>query len=365
MSEATGLKAQTIHRLLGWSGNEEFEYNRERQLKGELIIIDEFSMVDIWLANQLFRAIPGSAQVILVGDEDQLPSVGPGQVLTDLLISNKLPFSKLSEIYRQKEGSRIIELAHEIKNNQCTIDSLKKGDDFSFIPSSEYHIVPLIQDVVKKAIDKGYSLKDIQVLAPMYRSNVRINRLNEALQEMINPPKEQRRSIKFNDIFFRTGDKVIQLVNQPEKGVYNGDIGEVVSILRAEETEEKLEQLVVNFDGKEVYYVRSDLLQLMHAYCISIHKSQGSEFGIVIMPVLPGYRRMLKKNLLYTAITRSKHSLIICGNEHAFIQGVQTEDQNVRNTTLTKRLEFMFGTEAIELTQDNEEEEELSPYDFM
>jgi exodeoxyribonuclease V alpha subunit len=364
MAEATSMKAQTIHRLLGWSGNEEFEFNQNRQLKGKVVIIDEFSMVDIWLANQLFRAIPSDAQVILVGDEDQLPSVGPGQVLTDLLSSNCLPLSKLSEIYRQKEGSRIIEIAHEIKNNELKAEMLKKGEDFRFIPSANQQLVPLIQDVVKMAIDKGYTLKDLQVLAPMYRTEVGINVLNAALQEMINPFSRQKRQIKFNDIYFRTGDKVIQLVNQPEKGVYNGDIGEIVSILKAEETEESVEQIVVNFDGKEVYYVRSEYIQLMHAYCISIHKSQGSEFPIVVMPVLPAYRRMLKKNLLYTAITRSKQSLIICGNEQAFLQGIQTEDQNVRNTTLTKRLEFMFQSDSVTLEQ-REEQDTISPYDFM
>ncbi|MRG86692.1 ATP-dependent RecD-like DNA helicase [Salinibacillus xinjiangensis] len=368
MSEATGLKAQTIHRLLGWSGNEEFEFNQSRQLDGELIIIDEFSMVDIWLANQLFRAIPSHAQVILVGDEDQLPSVGPGQVLSDLLVSDEIPTCQLTEIYRQKEGSRIIELAHEIKNNQCHQDSLKRGDDFTFFSSSQARTVSIIEDVVKKAVDKGYSIRDIQVLAPMYRSSAGINKLNETLQELLNPPKKQKRSMKFNEMVFRGGDKVIQLVNQPEKGVYNGDIGRVISVLKAEETEENQEQLVVDFDGKEVYYVRSELHQLMHAYCISIHKSQGSEFAIVVMPVLPEYRRMLRKNLLYTAITRSKKSLFICGDQRAFLEGVQTEDQNIRHTTLSKRIEFMFGSQNADLepqSDGEEEEEELSPYDFM
>ncbi|WP_102026933.1 SF1B family DNA helicase RecD2 [Salirhabdus sp. Marseille-P4669] len=369
MAEATGIKAQTIHRLLGWTGDDEFEYNHSRQLKGEVFIIDEFSMVDIWLANKLFRAIPSHAQVIIVGDEDQLPSVGPGQVLSDLLAANMLPISRLSEIYRQKEGSRIIELAHEIKNNSCAKDSLQKGEDFSFIPSSEKQLLQLIQNVVKMAVDKGYLLKDIQVLAPMYRSDVGINRLNMELQQLLNPPSNQKRSIKFNEIIFRSGDKVIQLVNQPEKGVYNGDIGEIVSILRADETEENVEQVVVNFDGREVYFVRNELNQLMHAYCISIHKSQGSEFDIVIMPVMPAYRRMLKKNLLYTAITRSKSSLIICGHAQSFLHGVQTEDYNVRNTTLTKRLQMMFditenSTNVLPL-EEEEEDTEISPYDFM
>ncbi|SET66351.1 exodeoxyribonuclease V alpha subunit [Salinibacillus kushneri] len=370
MTEATGHKAQTIHRLLGWSGNEEFEFNQSRQLDAELIIIDEFSMVDIWLANQLFRAIPSKTQIVLVGDEDQLPSVGPGQVLTDFLASEVIPTCKLTEIYRQKEGSRIVELAHEIKNNQCDGQSLKRGEDFSFFQSYGKHTLTLLQDIVKKAVDKGYSIRDIQVLAPMYRSNIGINILNEALQELLNPRNNQKRSIQFNDQVFRSGDKMIQLVNQPEKGVFNGDIGHIVTILKADETEENQEQLVVDFDGKEVHYVRSELHQLMHAYCISIHKSQGSEFPIVVMPVVPDYRRMLRKNLLYTAITRSKQSLIICGDQRAFLEGVRTEDQNVRNTTLAKRMEFMFAGETMQGEERKEEmaevdDEELSPYDFM
>ncbi len=367
MAEATGLKAQTIHRLLGWSGEDDFEFNSGKQLKGEVFIIDEFSMVDTWLANKLFRAIPSDAQVILVGDEDQLPSVGPGQVLSDLLASGVLAVSRLSEIYRQKEGSRIIELAHEIKNNSCDSSSLKRGEDFSFIPSGEHHLISLIQDVAKKALDKGYALKDIQILAPMYRTDVGINKLNEALQQLINPPSKQKRSVKYNDIIFRSGDKVIQLVNQAEKGVYNGDIGEIITILKADETDENVEQIVVNFDGKEVYYVRNEWNQLMHAYCISIHKSQGSEFDIVIIPVIGAYRRMLRKNLLYTAITRSKQSLIICGSEQAFLQGVATEDFNTRNTTLTERIQAMFspGNALAIPDQGSEEEESISPYDFM
>ncbi|GAA0483162.1 ATP-dependent RecD-like DNA helicase [Salinibacillus aidingensis] len=370
MTEATGHKAQTIHRLLGWSGSEEFEFNQSHQLDANLIIIDEFSMVDIWLANQLFRAIPSKAQIVLVGDEDQLPSVGPGQVLTDLLSSGVIPTCKLTEIYRQKEGSRIVELAHEIKNHQCDQQSLKRGEDFSFFRSQGTNTLSLLQDIVKKAVDKGYSIRDIQVLAPMYRSNVGINKLNESLQELLNPANSRKRTLKFNEQVFRSGDKVIQLVNQPEKGVYNGDIGHAVTILKADETEENQEQLVVDFDGKEVRYVRSELHQLMHAYCISIHKSQGSEFPIVVMPVVPEFRRMLKKNLLYTAITRSKQSLIICGDQRAFLEGVSTEDQNVRNTTLSQRIKQMFAGEPIagdEKVEDVEDadQEELSPYDFM
>src|SRR5699024_7398114 len=167
-------------------------------------------------------------------------------------------------------------------------------------------------------------VKDIQVLAPMYRTPAGINELNKHLQRMINPKSNQKREIQYHETVFRVGDKVIQLVNQPEDGIYNGDIGEVVAIFTSEENRDNEEQLVLLFEDKEVVYTKNEFINIMHAYCISIHKSQGSEFPIVLMPVLHAYKRMLRKNLLYTAITRSKQSLIICGDKDAFLQGVKT-----------------------------------------
>src|SRR5690625_5372517 len=166
LTESTGLPAVTIHRLLGWNGNDGFDKDEHNQLSGKLLIVDEFSMVDIWVANHLFKALPNDIQVLLVGDEDQLPSVGPGQVLSDLLESEAIPFVSLHEVYRQKEGSKIIQLAHEIKNDQCTIDSLNNSDDFSFIPCQKHQIVDAIMKMFYKAKEKGIDLRDIQVLAP-------------------------------------------------------------------------------------------------------------------------------------------------------------------------------------------------------
>lgn len=361
MAESTGLKAQTIHRLLGWSGEDEFEYGQYQQLTGKVLIIDEFSMVDMWLANQLFKAIPNDMKVVIVGDEDQLPSVGPGQVLADLLSSGQIKISRLTEVYRQKEGSRIIQLAHDIKKGTCSENSLKRGDDFVFIPCRQHQAEAVIQDLVKKARDKGYQTRDIQVLAPMYKTKIGIDHLNQTLQELLNPKSDQKREITFDERIYRTGDKVIQLVNQPEKGVYNGDIGEITAIFKKEETEEKIEQIVVIFDGKEVVYTRQELIQIKHAYCISIHKAQGSEFPIVIIPVLKEYHRMLRKNLLYTAITRCQKSLILCGEKQEFLSGVLREDDRYRNTTLKDRIKNMFS----EQDKNEETEEEFSPYDFM
>ncbi|MFA1820506.1 ATP-dependent RecD-like DNA helicase [Virgibacillus oceani] len=361
LAESTSQQAVTIHRLLGWDGQQGFSKDESEPLSGKVLIVDEFSMVDIWLANHLFKAIPNDMQVLLVGDEDQLPSVGPGQVLSDLLETEVIPVVRLTEVYRQKEGSKIISLAHEIKNNE-QID-LQNDKDFSFFSCRQEQLVDVIIRIYKKAMEKGLDVKDIQVLAPMYRSQAGITAINKELQQLLNPKTSAKREVKTYDQTFRVGDKVLQLVNQPEDGVYNGDIGEVAAIFEEDETEENTEQLVIRFENKEVAYERKEYTNLMHAYCISIHKSQGSEFPIVILPVTPAYRRMLRKNLLYTAITRSKQSLIICGDAHSLIKGLATMDTNKRFTTLKEQI--LKRQEHISLPVPENEEKEISPYDFM
>lgn len=363
LSESTGLKAKTIHSLLGWMGEEEFEYNASNQLEGKILIVDEFSMVDVWLANRLLKAVPSDMKVIFVGDEDQLPSVGPGQVLSDLLRSEQIPISRLTEIYRQKEDSFIIKLAHKIKNNEIDDLNLTKKDDFNFIECKQEQVLSVIEQIVKKAVERGYQKKDIQILAPMYKTNVGIHQLNNTLQNIFNPDDENIRSIQHFDQILKTGDKVIQLVNQPEKQVFNGDIGEIVAIKKATETESKKEEVVIDYDGLLVSYTKQELNQIMLAYAISIHKSQGSEFPIVILPVVKAFKRMLVKKLLYTAITRSKTSLIICGERDALIDGLLKEDHYVRKTTLVERINFMF--KVLTPPKILDEEDDLSPYDFM
>ncbi|MDF2855943.1 MAG: hypothetical protein K0Q87_1794 [Neobacillus sp.] len=234
MSESTGLPAVTIHRLLGFNGTEEFDHSEASPLEGKIIIVDETSMLDIWLANQLFKALPENIQVILVGDEDQLPSVGPGQVLKDLLLSERVPTVRLTDIYRQAEGSSIIELAHEIKKGLIPADITEKQNDRSFIRCSGAQIPQVVEKVALNAKTKGYTAKDIQVLAPMYRGPAGIDRLNVLLQEIFNPnPDGTRKEIAYGDVKYRIGDKVLQLVNQPESNVFNGDIGEIISIFYA------------------------------------------------------------------------------------------------------------------------------------
>lgn len=367
LQESTSIPAVTIHRLLGWDGNDQFEKNQFNPLAGKFIIVDEFSMVDMWLAHHLFKAIPDDMQIVLVGDEDQLPSVGPGQVLADLLASKAVPFITLEEVYRQKEGSKIIELAHHIKNDTCTMNELHNASDFSFIGCNIHQVFEVVTKIYESAMNKGIDVRDIQVLAPMYRSAAGINTLNEHIQALVNPKERGKREVQFKDVSYRVGDKVIQLVNQPDQGVSNGDIGEIVAIFKANENVDQAEQIVVLFDDKEVVYHRSDYINLSHAFCISIHKSQGSEFPIVLLPVFNAYNRMLRKNLLYTAITRTQQSLIICGERDSFLRGIQTLDTKQRHTYLVERLQQQLPSEhhGEEIHPDKDEEEELSPYDFM
>jgi exodeoxyribonuclease V alpha subunit len=359
MSESTGLPAMTIHRLLGMTGQDNHELDDDKKIEGKLLIIDEMSMVDTWLAHQLLKALPDEIQVIFVGDEDQLPSVGPGQVLKDLLKSNVIPKVQLTDIYRQAEGSSIIGLAHNIKDGIVPEDIAKQQGDRSFIRCSTAQMAEVVEKVVTSAKRKGYTAKDIQVLAPMYRGPAGIDKLNLMLQEIFNPNTGSRKELTFGDVNYRIGDKVLQLVNQPEQHVFNGDIGEIISIFYAKENTEKQDLIIVSFDGIEVTYTRQDFNQITHAFCCSIHKSQGSEFPIVILPVVKSYYRMLRRNLLYTAITRSKEFLILCGEESAFRMGVEREDDQKRKTTLYDKL-----VENKEASEDPLTSEEMGNQEF-
>ncbi|MED4289043.1 ATP-dependent RecD-like DNA helicase [Priestia megaterium] len=370
MSEATGLPAVTIHRLLKWNGQEGFDHNEENPIDGKLLIVDEVSMVDLWLAHQLFKSLPANLQVILVGDEDQLPSVGPGQVLKDLLSSEVVPTVRLTDVYRQAEGSSIIDLAHEIKKGKLPEDLSRQQGDRSFIRCQGQHITNVVQQVCGNALKKGYTAKDIQVLAPMYKGPAGIDKLNEVLQELFNPASEQRRELKHGDITYRVGDKVLQLVNQPDSNVFNGDMGEIVSVFFAKENTEKQDMLVISYEGNEVTYTKQDFNQITHAYCCSIHKSQGSEFPIVVLPIVKSYYRMLRRNLLYTAVTRSKQFLILCGEDEAFQLGVSRNEDSVRQTNLQHLLRESLDNDIedpeIPFMKDaNIGMENVTPYDFM
>jgi exodeoxyribonuclease V alpha subunit len=293
-------------------------------------------------------------------------------VLKDLLESGRVPTVRLTDIYRQEEGSSIIDLAHQMKAGRLPDDLVKQQKDRSFFPCRTHQITEVVQKVVENAKKKGFTPKDIQVLAPMYRGPAGIDRLNILLQEIFNKNDGTRKEIAFGDVKYRIGDKVLQLVNQPENNVFNGDIGEVVSIFYAKENTEKQDMVIVSYEGTEVTYTRQDLGQITHAYCCSIHKSQGSEFPIVILPVVKSYYRMLRRNLLYTAITRSKQFLILCGEEDAFRMGVEREEDIIRKTTLKERLQTMEDSvpeddAPIDLMKVDPMigMEGITPYDFM
>ncbi|WP_332633471.1 SF1B family DNA helicase RecD2 [Halalkalibacter flavus] len=340
MSEATELPATTIHRLLGWKGGSGgFEKGDHEQLEGELLIVDESSMVDIWLMNQLLKAVPKGMQVVLVGDQDQLPSVGPGQVLRDFLESTIIPTVPLVDIYRQAEGSSIIELAHSMKQGTMPANLPEPQSDRRFFPCQIDHVQQVVSQICENAMKKGYTAKEIQVLAPMYKGSAGITELNVMLQNLFNPKTDQRREIAFGDVVYRTGDIVLQLVNNPDENVYNGDRGEIVAIFYAKENQERQDQLVISYDGIEVVYLKKDLNQITHAYCCSIHKAQGSEFPIVVMPIVRNYARMLRRNLLYTGITRAKQFLLLCGDLKAIHTAITQKDEMNRNSMLQEKLQ--------------------------
>lgn len=348
LSESTGLPAQTIHRLLGFTGQEDPDEETERNIAGKLIIIDEMSMVDTWLAYQLLKALPEDCQIIFVGDQDQLPPVGPGQVLKDMLDSHVIPTVELGQVYRQANGSSIVEMAHQLKHNMIPTNLTEKTGDRSFIQAHASQIPTVVSQIIQSALKKGFTIYDVQVLAPMYRGDAGIDNLNHMIQELVNPKKNAKtKEMAFGDTTYRIGDKVLQLINQPQSNVFNGDMGEVIAIFRAKEKTDNVDQLIVSFDGNEVTYSRGDLSQLTLAYCCSIHKSQGSEFPMVIMPVVRSYYKMLRKNLLYTGLTRAKDFLILCGEPETFVRGVQNIADVSRRTTLVGRLNGALEAEEI------------------
>lgn len=354
LAESTDLPAMTIHRLLGFNGQEK-EEETEREVEGRLIIIDEMSMVDTWLAHQLLKSLSEDAQVVFVGDQDQLPPVGPGQVLKDLLASKQIPTVELTDVYRQAEGSTIIELAHQIKKGNIPHTVTDKTVDRSFIKADAEQVASVVTQIVKSAITKGQSIRDIQVLAPMYKGPAGIDMLNKKIQELVNPNVDgSRKELAFGDVVYRIGDKVLQLVNQPESNIFNGDMGEVIAIIRAKETIEKQDLLVVSYDGNEVTYQRGDLNQITLAYCCSIHKSQGSEFQTVIMPVVRGYSKMLRRNLLYTGITRAKNFLILCGEPEVLSAGLAKTDDLQRLTSLGARLNPMIASVEVKVEENSD-----------
>lgn len=351
MKEITDLPACTIHKLLGFTKDDDINSLDSFNIKNincKLLIIDEMSMVDDILFEYLLTAISNNIHVLLVGDEDQLPSVGPGQVFSDLLKSKCFPQVKLKKIYRQDNDSSIISLAHDVKEGKLPDNFLEKQSDRSFIMANENQISDIIQQVVNIAYRKNIKGDDIQLLSPMYRGKAGIDNLNIILQKKINSNiNEKSKKVKLSGQFSYIGDRVIQLVNDPNKGVFNGDIGKIISIENEDTSNVKL---IVDFDGLEVTYNKNDLDKLKLAYCISIHKAQGSQFKLIILPLVKQFSIMLKRNLLYTAITRAEKMLILLGDPSAYEIAVQNQSLN-RNTTLIDRITDLFNK-----TNENQDE---------
>ena len=335
MNELTGLPSATIHRHLGMTGDDDTSH-LDDYLDADFIIVDEFSMVDTWLANQLLSNISSNSKILIVGDADQLPSVSPGQVLADLLKIPILPQTKLTKIYRQGEDSTIVTLASQIQQGILPADFTEKKADRSYFEASGEYIPDMIKKIVAAAIRSGIPAQDVQVLAPMYRGPAGIDQINQLMQDLINPAEKDQLVFEAPDCQYRQGDKIIHLVNDAESNVFNGDLGYITDLLPAKYTDSKQDELTINFDGNEIVYQRSEWYKIRLAYAMSIHKSQGSEFPVVILPITKSSHRMLQRNLVYTAITRAKSKLILLGEFSAFQFAVKNTS-TARKTYLVER----------------------------
>ena len=332
MSESTNLPASTIHRFLKWNKEtNEFSVNEYNKNTHHLIIIDEVSMIDLNLLNNLFKGLTKNIKLILVGDHHQLPSVGPGNILKDLIESELIDTIYLDTLYRQDENSYITTLAHEIKNNDLSDSFLETKSDYTFLKC--HSIKDNLKKLCLQLIDKGYDYKRVQIMAPMYAGINGIDNLNKELQDIFNP-KTNQNEIKYGDVIYRENDKVLQLVNLPEENVYNGDIGAIKNIVKIENKT----FIYIDFDGNLVKYETKDLNKITHGFVISIHKSQGSEFEVVIMLISNGYKRMLYKKLIYTGITRAKKKLILIGEPDAFLYAINNNNEKIRKTNLLEQL---------------------------
>ena len=360
MNELTGLPSATIHRHLGMTGDDDTSH-LDDYLDADFIIVDEFSMVDTWLANQLLSNISSNTKLLIVGDADQLPSVSPGQVLADLLKIPLLPQTKLEKIYRQSKDSTIVTLASQIQKGILPPDFIEKKADRSYFEAHSEHIPKMIERIVEAALRSGIPAQDVQVLAPMYRGQAGIDHINQLMQNLINPAETEQIIFEATDCQYRQGDKVIHLVNDAESNVFNGDLGYITDLLPAKYTDSKQDELTINFDGNEVIYPRSEWYKIRLAYAMSIHKSQGSEFPVVILPITSSSHRMLQRNLIYTAITRAKSKLILLGEKSAFDFAIKNTG-TARNTYLIQRFSDLLTDEKVIHTSVNNLETAVKNY---
>ena len=339
MSESVLMPAYTIHRFLKWDmDNNSFSVNELNKAKEKYIIVDEASMVDTIIAESLLKGLRQDVKLILVGDYNQLPSVREGQVLKDIIDSGIINVIFLKSLYRQNENSYINQLAKEVKIKDLSKNFTEKKDDYNFIEADSSKVKDIIINIIDKALSKGYDDTKIQVLAPMYKGENGIDILNKTLKEKFNPPSYDKKEIIISDTTSRVGDKVLQLVNDPDENVYNGDIGYIVDIVSSKKSKSKRNELHINFYGNIVIYTPAKYINITHGYAVSIHKSQGSEFDMVIIPIVSSFKRMLYNKLIYTGITRAKKTLILVGDKNSFIYSVNNDTMNERRTTLKELL---------------------------
>jgi exodeoxyribonuclease V alpha subunit len=342
MTEATGQAASTIHRLLEFSWQKGgFQRNKNRPIEADVIIVDEGSMIDTALMFHLLEAIPSGATFIMVGDSNQLPSVGPGNVLRDAINSEILPVIELNEVFRQARESFIIVNAHRIKHGLLpkVTDPGKHLGDFYFIEQEEpEQALQIIMELVCKRIPQRFDMQpmeDIQVLSPMHKGALGTENLNIKLQDALNPSKVE---IAKGGRTFRLNDKVMQTKNNYEKEVFNGDIGLITSV------DKEKQELVINFDGLPVAYDYMELDEVIMAYAISVHKSQGSEYPAVVLPILSQHYILLQRNLIYTAVTRAKRLVVVVGSKRALAMGVNNVRRVKRYSYLAERLKASIHT---------------------
>ncbi|MDU5216187.1 MAG: AAA family ATPase [Veillonella parvula] len=334
LTEATEFEATTIHRLLvpvQGSDSYDFTKNEDDPLDIDVIIIDEASMLNVRLFYSLMAAIPKEAHVIIVGDVDQLPPIGAGFVLKDLLDSDCVPYTRLNQIYRQSSGNTIVESAYAI--NRGEMPNLEGvSEEFSFIPVKSYDMMmKAIIDVYKREQETIEDELDIQIISPMRRGEAGSTLISQYVQQAVNPPDSYKGEVRVNGITYRVGDKVIQILNDYELEVFNGEIGVIYAITRTD--------ICIRFIHKEVRLPIDEAHMIMPAYAITVHKSQGSEYGVVIIPFVPRYGGMLQRNLLYTAVTRAKRKVIIVGTTSAVERAVRTVNADERYTLFKERLQ--------------------------
>ncbi|MFC2947560.1 SF1B family DNA helicase RecD2 [Virgibacillus sediminis] len=338
LSEVAGHEASTIHRLIGYRQGERPEYNKDNKLPCKLLVLDEMSMVDVSLASYLFQALDPDTTVLMVGDIDQLPSVSPGNVLRDMIHAG-IPTVRLTEVFRQAQESQIINNAHRINQGKSILFDKEKDDFFFLLQEDPVKIAELMVKSAKRFMEMGYSLSDILLLSPMRKGPVGTIALNEKLREALNPPSPEKNEWKVGKRLFRTGDKVIQTQTNYDKQVFNGDMGIIQSFTsERDDNGDPVEVMKVNFDGNVVSYARNAVKELELGYAITIHKSQGGEAPIVIMPVTVSHYVMLARNLIYTGMTRAREKVIFIGTEKAMNIAIQNNQIAQRNSRLAERL---------------------------